>query len=275
MKKLFLAGLLIVGTLLTGCGQEKSTVVQVKGSDTILNVTQGIAEDFMEKNPKAKIAVTGGGSGVGISSLLNKTTDIAMASRAMKQSEVDKAHELGINIEEVVLGFDGITLIVNNDNPVKDLDSVTLGKIFRGEITNWNEVGGEDAKIVALSRDSSSGTHEFFKEHIIRDGEKNNLEYGPETLYMPSNEAIKQEVKSNKYAIGYIGMGYMDNTVHSLSVDGIEPSKENVANKTYPIAREVYWYAPSEREGVIKELVDFAISDNGQKIVEKEGFIKR
>lgn len=276
MKKSFLAGMLILGALFTGCGGAKeSKVIQAKGSDTILNVTQGIAEEFMQKNPKAKIAVTGGGSGVGISALLNKTTDIAMASRAMKQSEIDKAKELGIGVEEVVLGFDGITLIVNQNNSVKGLDSVTLGKIFRGEITNWKEVGGDDAKIVALSRDSSSGTHEFFKEHVIRGGEKNNLEYGPETLYMPSNEAIKQEVKSNKYAIGYIGMGYMDDSVHSLSIDGIAPSKENVSNKTYPIAREVYWYVPSERTGTMKELVDFAISNDGQSIVESEGFIKR
>lgn len=276
MKKSFLAGMLILGALFTGCGGAKeSKVIQAKGSDTILNVTQGIAEEFMQKNPKAKIAVTGGGSGVGISALLNKTTDIAMASRAMKQSEIDKAKELGIGVEEVVLGFDGITLIVNQNNQVKGLDSVTLGKIFRGEITNWKEVGGDDAKIVALSRDSSSGTHEFFKEHVIRGGEKNNLEYGPETLYMPSNEAIKQEVKSNKYAIGYIGMGYMDDSVHSLSIDGIAPSKENVSNKTYPIAREVYWYVPSERTGTMKELVDFAISADGQSIVESEGFIKR
>lgn len=276
MKKSFLAGMLILGALFTGCGGAKeSKVIQAKGSDTILNVTQGIAEEFMQKNPKAKIAVTGGGSGVGISALLNKTTDIAMASRAMKQSEIDKAKELGIGVEEVVLGFDGITLIVNQNNQVKGLDSVTLGKIFRGEITNWKEVGGDDAKIVALSRDSSSGTHEFFKEHVIRGGEKNNLEYGPETLYMPSNEAIKQEVKSNKYAIGYIGMGYMDDSVHSLAIDGIAPSKENVSNKTYPIAREVYWYVPSERTGTMKELVDFAISNDGQSIVESEGFIKR
>ena len=276
MKKSFLAGMLILGALFTGCGGAKeSKVIQAKGSDTILNVTQGIAEEFMQKNPKAKVAVTGGGSGVGISALLNKTTDIAMASRAMKQSEIDKAKELGIGVEEVVLGFDGITLIVNQNNSVKGLDSVTLGKIFRGEITNWKEVGGDDAKIVALSRDSSSGTHEFFKEHVIRGGEKNNLEYGPETLYMPSNEAIKQEVKSNKYAIGYIGMGYMDDSVHSLSIDGIAPSKENVSNKTYPIAREVYWYVPSERTGTMKELVDFAISNDGQSIVESEGFIKR
>lgn len=276
MKKSFLAGMLILGALFTGCGGTKeSKVIQAKGSDTILNVTQGIAEEFMQKNPKAKIAVTGGGSGVGISALLNKTTDIAMASRSMKQSEIDKAKELGIGVEEVVLGFDGITLIVNQNNQVKGLDSVTLGKIFRGEITNWKEVGGDDAKIVALSRDSSSGTHEFFKEHVIRGGEKNNLEYGPETLYMPSNEAIKQEVKSNKYAIGYIGMGYMDDSVHSLAIDGITPSKENVSNKTYPIAREVYWYVPSERTGTMKELVDFAISNDGQSIVESEGFIKR
>lgn len=276
MKKSFLAGMLILGALFTGCGGAKeSKVIQAKGSDTILNVTQGIAEEFMQKNPKDKIAVTGGGSGVGISALLNKTTDIAMASRAMKQSEIDKAKELGIGVEEVVLGFDGITLIVNQNNQVKGLDSVTLGKIFRGEITNWKEVGGDDAKIVALSRDSSSGTHEFFKEHVIRGGEKNNLEYGPETLYMPSNEAIKQEVKSNKYAIGYIGMGYMDDSVHSLAIDGIAPSKENVSNKTYPIAREVYWYVPSERTGTMKELVDFAISADGQSIVESEGFIKR
>ena len=276
MKKSFLAGMLILGALFTGCGGAKeSKVIQAKGSDTILNVTQGIAEEFMQKNPKAKIAVTGGGSGVGISALLNKTTDIAMASRAMKQSEIDKAKELGIGVEEVVLGFDGITLIVNQNNQVKGLDSVTLGKIFRGEITNWKEVGGDDAKIVALSRDSSSGTHEFFKEHVIRGGEKNNLEYGPETLYMPSNEAIKQEVKSNKYAIGYIGMGYMDDSVHSLAIDGIAPSKENVSNKTYPIAREVYWYVPSERTGTMKELVDFAISADGQSVVESEGFIKR
>lgn len=276
MKKSFLAGMLILGALFTGCGGAKeSKVIQAKGSDTILNVTQGIAEEFMQKNPKTKIAVTGGGSGVGISALLNKTTDIAMASRAMKQSEIDKAKELGIGVEEVVLGFDGITLIVNQNNQVKGLDSVTLGKIFRGEITNWKEVGGDDAKIVALSRDSSSGTHEFFKEHVIRGGEKNNLEYGPETLYMPSNEAIKQEVKSNKYAIGYIGMGYMDDSVHSLAIDGITPSKENVSNKTYPIAREVYWYVPSERTGTMKELVDFAISADGQSVVESEGFIKR
>lgn len=274
MKKLFLITILVMGILLTGC-LERSKVVQIKGSDTILNVTQRLSEKYMGKNPEAKIAVTGGGSGVGVSSLLNKTTNIAMTSRPMKSKEYDKAKELGLEIEEVVLGFDGITIIVNKENPIKNLDSVTLGKIFRGEITNWKEIGGEDSKIVPLSRDSSSGTHEFFKEHVVRGGEKNNLEYGNETLYMPSNEAIKQEVKSNKYAIGYIGMGYMDDSVLALSIDGVLPTKENVSNKSYPIAREIYWYVPANREGTLKGLVEFAISQEGQKIVESEGFIKR
>ena len=269
MKKSFLVGMLILGALFTGCGGAKeSKVIQAKGSDTILNVTQGIAEEFMQKNPKAKIAVTGGGSGVGISALLNKTTDIAMASRAMKQSEIDKAKELGIGVEEVVLGFDGITLIVNQNNQVKGLDSVTLGKIFRGEITNWKEVGGDDAKIVALSRDSSSGTHEFFKEHIIREGNSKGIqEYGAKTLYMPSNEAIKQEIKANKYAIGYIGMGYMDSSVEAITVDGVAATPENVLNKTYPIAREVFWYADAAREGEVKGIVDYAVSSEGQEIM--------
>lgn len=278
LKKRNLLGIcLVIGALFTGCGSKKSTIIELKGSDTILNVSQGIAEKYMSKNPDTKIAVTGGGSGVGISSLLNKTTDIAMASRSMKGKEYEKAKEGNIKVEEIVLGYDGITIIVNNDNKVKDISSKKLGEIFRGEITNWKEIGGTDSPIVVLSRDSSSGTHEFFKEHIIRENKKNNKEYGSKTLYAPSNQAIKQEVKSNINAIGYIGMGYMDETVHSLAVDGITPSVENVSNKSYPIAREVYWYVPknSDKEETIEKLVDFATSNDGQQIVKNEGFIPR
>ncbi|MFK4784423.1 phosphate ABC transporter substrate-binding protein [Fusobacterium sp. MFO224] len=278
IKKRNLLGVcLIIGALFTGCGSKKSTIIELKGSDTILNVSQGIAEKYMAKNPDTKIAVTGGGSGVGISSLLNKTTDIAMASRSMKEKEYEKAEEAKVKVQEIVLGYDGITIIVNNDNQVKDISSKKLGEIFRGEITNWKDIGGTDSPIVVLSRDSSSGTHEFFKEHIIREGKKNQKEYGSQTLYAPSNQAIKQEVKNNINAIGYIGMGYMDDTVHSLAVDGITPSVENVADKSYPIAREVYWYVPenSDKSEAIDNLVDFAISKDGQEIVKNEGFIPR
>ena len=275
IKNGMIAALIAVSGL--GFGQiaeARSKVVQIKGSDTILNASQAIAEKYMSENKGARIAVTGGGSGVGISALINKTTDIAMASRNIKQKEIDQAKAKGINVDEIVVGYDGITVIANKSNPIKDIDDKTLGKVFRGEITNWKELGGEDAEIVVLSRDSSSGTHEFFKEHIIREGNsKGTQEYGAKTLYMPSNEAIKQEVKANKYAIGYIGMGYMDNSVESITVDGIPATPENVLNKTYPIAREVFWYTDANRDGEVKGIVDYAISSEGQQIMKEEGFV--
>ncbi|WP_410208558.1 phosphate ABC transporter substrate-binding protein [Fusobacterium sp.] len=274
-KKGILTALIFAGTVGFGqIAQGRSKIVQLKGSDTILNASQAMAEKFMVTNKGARIAVTGGGSGVGISSLINKTTDIAMASRNMKAKEYDQAKAQGINIDEIVVGYDGITIIANKSNPIKDIDDKTLGKVFRGEITNWKELGGEDAEIVVLSRDSSSGTHEFFKEHIIREGNANGTqEYGAKTLYMPSNQAIKQEVTNNKNAIGYIGMGYMDDSVEAIKVDGVPATRENVLSKSYPIAREVYWYTTKERDGVVKDLVDFAVSPDGQAIMQAEGFV--
>lgn len=267
--------IIMLGIVLAGMGAyAKSSVVQIKGSDTILNASQAIVEEYMKTNKKARIAVTGGGSGVGIASLINKTADIAMASRNIKSSEVEALKNKGINVEEVVLGYDGITVIINHDNHIKNLDKKTLAGIFAGEITNWKDLGGDDAEIVVLSRDSSSGTHAYFKEEILRGGDKNSVvEYGQDTLYMPSNQAILQEVAKSKYAIGYIGMGYMNDTVDSLAVDGVKPTFETVADKTYPIAREVFWYVDSARDGVTKEVVDFAVSSKGQEIVKEEGFV--
>ena len=280
MKKRFWRNTLIMALVMAGTisfgqiAEARSKVVQLKGSDTILNASQAIAEKYMSTHKGARIAVTGGGSGVGISALINKTTDIAMASRNMKDKEFEQAKARGINVDEIVVGYDGITIIANKSNPLKDIDDKTLGKIFRGEIKNWKEVGGDDAPIVVLSRDSSSGTHEFFKEHIIREGNpKGTQEYGPKTLYMPSNQSIKQEVANNKYAIGYIGMGYMDDSVEVIKVDGVEASRENVLSKKYPIARQVYWYTTKDRDGVVKDLVDFAVSPDGQAIIKDEGFV--
>lgn len=267
--------IILLGLILSGIGAyAKSSVVQIKGSDTILNASQAIVEEYMKTNRKARIAVTGGGSGVGIASLINKTADIAMASRNIKQSEIDTLKKEGINVEEIVLGYDGITVIINHDNHIKNLDKKTLAGIFSGEITNWKELGGDDAKIVVLSRDSSSGTHAYFKEEVLRNGDEKNLtEYGQDTLYMPSNQAILNEVANSKYAIGYIGMGYMNDTVDSVAIDGVKPTFETVANKTYPIAREVFWYTDSARDGVVREVTDFAVSDKGQELIKKEGFV--
>lgn len=274
IKKVLGMMILGMGLLINSEAEARSSIVQIKGSDTILNVSQRVVENYMEIAPKARIAVTGGGSGVGISSLINGTTEIAMASRNIKGKELELAKKRGRDIEEIVLGYDGIVVITNLENPIKDINLKTLGKIYRGEVRNWKELGGEDAPIVVLSRDSSSGTHEFFKEFVVR--EKNTLkkaEYGENTLYMPANESIKQEVKSNKYAIGYIGMGYMDSLLQGLSVDGITANFENISNKTYPIAREIYWYVDKNGKAEGKKLVEYVLSEEGQKIVKEEGFI--
>ncbi|MGL4404058.1 MAG: phosphate ABC transporter substrate-binding protein [Fusobacteriaceae bacterium] len=274
MKKSLLLALVAAGFLVGGKAMAANKMVQIKGSDTLLNASQYIAEEYMAKNKDARIAVTGGGSGVGLSALQNGTTDIAMASRNIKTTEVANIEKTGIKVDEIVLGFDGITLVTNKANGVKNLTSEQLGKVFRGEIKNWKEVGGIDAEIVLLSRDSSSGTHEFFKEHVVRKGNsKGTEEYAPATLYMPSNEAIKKEVASNKNAIGYLGMGYVDNTTNTLFIDGIPANAENVLSKKYPIAREIFWYTAKDRSGDIKGIVDFALSPEGQNIVKEEGFV--
>ena len=249
-------------------------VIQLKGSDTILNLSQAVAEEFMKANPNAKLSVTGGGSGTGIAAKLNKTIDIAMASREMDSKEWQKAKDNGLDLNEVTIAYDGITIIVNKSNPVKNLTTEQLRAIFIGEIKNWSEVGGPDEKIVVLSRDSSSGTHVFFKEHILRKGNaKGPEEYVKTALYLPSNEALKSEVEKSKGAIAYIGMGYMEDSVKDVTVNGVEANLGNVKSKKYPIARAVYWYTDKKIDGVTKDLVSYMLSAKGQALVKKEGFV--
>jgi phosphate transport system substrate-binding protein len=274
MLKKTLLGLSLL--ILVACGQDKvkSEVVQITGSDTCLNVTQQLSEAYMESYEDARIAVTGGGSGVGIAAAINGTTDIAMASRNAKEKELKSAEEAGRLLEEVVFGWDGLSVITHPSNPVNVLSKEVIGKIFSGEITNWKEVGGKDANIILLSRDSSSGTHVYFKEDVVRGGDKkSSKEYADETLFLPSNTAIVQEAATNENSIGYVGMAYMDETVKAISVNGVEPTVENVASKQYPIARELFWYVPAERSQVISNIVEFVLSPDGQAIVADEGFV--
>lgn len=275
MKKILL--IVALCTLLSSVSfawGKKTKTLQLKGSDTILGLGNAVAEKYMEKNKKNRVAVTGGGSGTGIAALLNKTVDVAMASRPMKSKEIDKAKSLGIDPKEWTIAFDGITVIVNKSNNVSELTSEQIRAIFVGDVTNWNEVGGKDAPIITLSRDNSSGTHVFFKEHILRRGKsKGTEEYRKDVLYLPSNQAISSEVEKNENAIGYIGMGYMDDTVKAVNVDGVAASVENVSNKTYPISRGLYWYTDGETKGDLKQLIDFVFSEEGQSLVAKEGFV--
>ena len=246
---------------------------RIKGSDTLLPIAQQTAERFMNKNPDARVTVTGGGTGVGISALLDNTTDIAMASRPIKFSEKMKAKAANQDIEETIVAYDALAVIVHPSNPVKQLTRKQLEDIFRGKITNWKQVGGEDRKIVVYSRETSSGTYEFFKESVLK-----NKNYMPGSLSMPATGAIIQSVSQTQGAIGYVGLAYVSPRIKTLSVsyDGkpyAEPSVENATNKTYPIVRPLYYYYNARNKGDVAPLMDFILSTEGQDIIKKSGYI--
>ena len=186
---------------------------RIKGSDTVLPVAQQTAERFMNQHPDTRVTVTGGGTGVGISALLDNTTDIAMASRPIKFSEKMKIKSAGEDVAEIVVAYDALAVVAHPSNPVKQLTRQQLEDIFRGKITNWKQVGGDDRKIVVYSRETSSGTYEFFKESVLK-----NKNYMASSLSMPATGAIIQSVSQTKGAIGYVGLAYVSPRVKTLSV---------------------------------------------------------
>ena len=254
--------------------QGVSSAQRVKGSDTLLPLTQELAEQYLEKHPESEIIVTGGGSGVGIAALPENTTDIAMASRRIKFGEKMKFAEIGLDAREVIVAYDALAVVVNPSNPVDSLTREQLEAIFRGKITNWKEVGGEDWKIVVYSRETSSGTYEFFKESVL-----DNKNYMSSVLSMPATGAIIQSVKQTKGAIGYIGLAYLNRFVKPLSVsyDGgrhyAEPSVRTAADGSYPIVRPLYYYYDAEKESVVSPFVSYVLSDEGQASVLEQGFV--
>ena len=265
---------------LGGVNAAEEKMIQIKGSDTIVNLSQAWAEEFMAENPKVSLAVTGGGSGTGIAALINGTTDIANSSRKIKKKELDDAQKNGSYPEEFKVAVDALAVIVNPANPVKELTIDQLSGIFTGQITNWNEVGGKDQKILVLSRERNSGTHMYFLENVLRKGnEKGPEQFAPSVLMLPSSEAIINETSTSESAIGYDGLGYVTSKVKTVAVakkNGdpfISPSKETAMNRTYPIWRFLYMYTGFKPRGEIKAFIDFALSEKGQKIVEDMGFV--
>lgn len=275
-----LAGLAGCGKPSTKSAASSSAMIQVKGSDTMVNLGQAWAEAYMKIHPNANISVTGGGSGTGIAAVIQGTTDIAEASRPMKDKEIKLAKERGANPVEHEVALDALSVIVNPANPVSKLTLDQLSDIFTSKIINWKQLGGLDEKIVLLSRDKNSGSHVFFLEHVVRRGnEKGPEEYAKTALMMPSSESIASQVATDKGTIGYVGLGYVDPKKHkALSIAKtaeepfIKPSIENAVNHTYPISRPLYWYTNGQPKGDIKELLDFALSPQGQTIVDNLGF---
>jgi phosphate transport system substrate-binding protein len=254
--------------------------IQIKGSDTMVNLVQAWAEKYMEENPSDFIAVTGGGSGTGISSLISGTCDIAMLSREVKPKEIALAGKRNVKPREIKVALDGLAVVVNPSNPVGKLTTQQLADIFTGKITNWKEVGGQDLRIVILSREVNSGTHVYFKEHVLRMGDpQSQAEFAPDALLMPSSQAIADEVTNNSSAIGYFGMGYISPKQKPVAIaadeksEYVEPLVDNVLTGKYPISRPLYLCENGEPAGNIKKFIDFAVSKEGQEIVLKTDFV--
>lgn len=249
---------------------------KIKGSDTVLPLSQKEAESYLQSNPSSSVTVTGGGSGVGVSALLEGSTDIAQLSRKIKFDERKKLREEGKNVKEVIIAYDAISVVVHPENNVSGLTREQLEGIFTGKITNWKEVGGADLKIIPYARETSSGTYEFFKESVLK-----NRNYMNGIMSMPATGAVIQSVSQTKGAIGYVGFAYLNKSVKALSVSYNEgqtfvaPSVENVKNGSYPIYRPLYYYYIEASEKLVKPFIDYVLSDEGQRIVSEIGYITR
>ncbi|GAP15470.1 phosphate ABC transporter substrate-binding protein, PhoT family [Longilinea arvoryzae] len=281
--------LICLSLFLTGCSthsnssdsQQNSTIyLQNKGSDTIVNLALAWAERYQTIRPEVSISVTGGGSGTGITSLINGTVDIANASRQITQEEIAAAQANGIDPVEHVIARDAIAVIVNPENPVSQLTMEQISRIYRGEIANWKEVGGEDRPIVRLSRETNSGTHVYFLEAVVRLGNKNDKAiFSPLTLLLPSSEGIISEVRDNPNAIGYDGLGYVTPEVKVIAVSPgndkayVLPSIESVNNQSYPIARDLYMYSKKDDPQAVVDYMQWILSPEAQQIVIDLGFV--
>jgi phosphate transport system substrate-binding protein len=267
---------------MTGCARKKANTVsvQIKGSDTEVNLVQRLAEAFMEKNPEVSIAVTGGGSGVGIAALINKQTDIANSSRAMKEEEINQAKDKGVDPVAIVFALDGLALITHQNLPIDSLTLDEVAKIFKGEIANWKELGGPDLAISLYGRQSNSGTYVYFRDNVLKG------DYSPQARRMNGNAQIVEAVKTDKAGIGYVGIGYVVNDkgevtprirVLNIAKDAnsspVTPLKlENVKSGLYPITRPLYQYTDGKPEGKLLEFIKFELSEGGQELVTKEGY---
>jgi phosphate transport system substrate-binding protein len=258
---------LIIFCLIAGSVFAAESIV-IKGSTTVLPIAQAALEAYMKANPGVQISLSGGGSGEGIKALLDKTTDIADSSREIKKEEIELAEKNGVKPLAHVVAYDAIIPVVHPKNKVTNLSIDQLSQIYQGKITNWKEVGGEDLKIVVISRDSSSGTFESWDHFIMK-----KARVTPQAQMLASNGAIVTAVSKNRYAIGYLGMGYVNKSLKPLPVDGIKASVETALSKEYPLSRELYMYTNGEPTGEVAKFIAFVKSADGQKIVAKEGFV--
>ncbi len=269
--KLKIAGILVV-IMTIGFSFTTSDKITIKGSDTMVILSQQWAEAYMKKHPETTIQVTGGGSGVGIAALINGSTDIANSSRPMKPGELEKIKaKYNKNGIEIACAKDGLSVFLNKGNVVSELTIEQIGAIFSGKITNWKQVGGADAKIQLYGRESSSGTFEFFKEHVVK------TDFSPNCQTLPGTAAIVNAVKKDKYSIGYGGAAYAEDVKDckvkkDAKSKGILPTAATIKNKTYPISRYLYMYLKAKPTGETKKFIDWILGSEGQKMIATVGY---
>ena len=275
----FLAAFIAATGLAAPAGAQSKSI-QIKGSDTMVNLGQAWAEAFMKANPKVSVAVTGGGSGTGIAALLSNTCDIAELSRELKPEEIAMAKSKGFDPKQIIVALDGLAVVVNPANPLSQLTMEQLAAIFSGAVANWKEVGGSDLPIVVLSREVNSGTHVYFKEHVLRRGQQESqAEFAANALMLSSSQAIADEVDQNPGAIGYYGMGYISPREKALAIAKdadsafIQPTIENVLSNAYPISRPLLMVSRGQPLGLVADFLNFVLSPEGQKIVIKIDFV--
>jgi len=262
VKKLFMAAIAV--TCISSVSFAKVTI---EGSTTVLPIAQRAAEEMMDANDKIEISVRGGGSGVGINSLIAKKCDIAMASRSIKDSELQKAASNGVQPKAYVIAMDGIAVVVNTANTVRNLSKAQVKDIFTGKISNWKQLGGADEKIIVVSRDSASGTFEAFGELAL-----NKAKVRSDALMQASNQAVATTVKNTRGAIGYVGIGYLKDLA-DVSIDGVNATTETVLAGKYPYSRPLFLYSNGAAKGEAKAYIDFLLSEDGQTLVKREGFV--
>lgn len=283
MKKTILSYLFSIALIgLLGCSKTcdkpaeqgaGGNTITIKGSDTMVQLAQRWAEAFMGADKEVSVQVTGGGSGTGVSALINGTTDICMSSRPMKDKEKEqmlaKYKSTGV---EVTVARDGLTVYLNESNPVKELTMEQIKKIYLGEITNWKEVGGKNATILLYSRENNSGTYVFFKEHVLE-----NKDFAQNAQTLPGTAAVVNAITKDPNGIGYGGAGYAKGIKEcAIKKDDASPAllpiKENIDNNSYALSRGLYFYLKGAPEGKMKNLIDWILSPAGQEVVSKEGF---
>jgi phosphate transport system substrate-binding protein len=270
-KKLILMPLLAL-VLIVGAAFMANTKITVKGSDTLVILAQRWAEIYMKEHAETSIQVTGGGSGVGIAALINGTTDIANSSRPINSSEVEKLkaryNTLGV---EIPCAKDGITIFLNESNKVQELTLKQLSDIYQAKVTNWKQVGGDDAPIKLYGRENSSGTYVYFKDEVIK------ADYASTCQTLPGTAAVVNAVKKDKYGIGYGGAAYAAGVKHckvkkDAQSAGVLPTAESIAKNEYPITRYLYMYLKSRPTGDMKKYIDWILSPDGQKVVVEVGY---